>query len=54
MVGIDVGMICNRGCLTYYLEFGEAEGNKDFTKIRHLLNLHDWRKDFGMKIYLKM
>jgi len=33
---------------------GEAEDNNDFTKIRHLLDLHDWRKDFGMKMYLKI
>lgn len=46
-------MVCNRGCLTYYLD-GEAEGNNDSTKIRHLLDLYDWTKVFGMKLYLQI
>lgn len=33
---------------------GEAEGINDFTKIRHLLNLQGWRKDFGIETYLKI
>lgn len=49
--------MCSRGYLTFYLDsnarIGEAEANHDFIKIKHLLDLHDWRKDLGIKMSLK-